>query len=272
MGTEILSKAAKTFLQAANKESLLQTKALGKTVKAKELGWVRPDGVISFANEGAAYKYAKNSIVKELNTESPREVSIVLKDNLIAYKYTGDADKCIVNINYEGVWMHGHPDKYKGGTVPFSSIDYKTFMDGDYFTKAVIFNKSGETCEMTKLPVKQDLLYKIIKKITNPRIAEATIKGGKIGWADGGYSKILYSYSKPLIKYKILQKQLAYIFSLMRGKPEKAQQYLDEANRLIKEVCDNAGNNKFAKEINDFWIKSQNKLSIKYKADFSELK
>ena len=272
MGIESLSKVAKTFLQAENKGSLLQTKTLSKTAKAKELGWVRPDGVISFANEDAAYKYAKNSIVKELNAESPREVCIVLKDNLIAYKYTGDADKCMVNTNYEGVWMHGHPDKYKGGTVPFSAIDYKTFMDGDYFTKAVIFNKSGETCEMTKLPVKQGLLYKLIEKITNPVVAESTVRGGKTGYADGGYSKILYSYSKPLVKYKILQKQIAYYISLMRGKPEKAQQYLDEANRLIKEVCNNAGNNKFAKEINDFWTKSQNRLSIKYKADFSELK
>ena len=272
MGKEILSKAAKTFLQAANKESLLQTRALSKTAKTKELGWIRPDSVISFADEGTAYKYAKNSIVKELNVESPREVSIVWKDNLIKYKSIGDADQCTVQANHEGVWLHGHPDKYKGGTVPFSATDYKTFMESDNFTKAVVFNKSGETCEMTKLPIKQGLLYKLIKKIANPVIAESTVKGEKIDYADSGFSKIVYSYSKPLIKYKILQKQIACFFSLMLNKPEKAEKYLNETNCLIKEVCNNAGSNKCAREINDFWIKFQSKLSIKYKTDFSELK
>lgn len=250
--------------------SYLLGKVPAGKISASTLGWIRPDKTIRFSTTDAAYNYAKNTVVKALNSPNPYEKSVVVNGKTILSEVNGSKNKCLVPLGSKGTWIHGHPDFCgKRKAFPFSALDYQTFMGNDKLTGAIIYNSAGEASAMRKKSPK-GLLGKLVTKLIPDEKYQQIKTQSRIGYASSGYNSKLLANTDKKTKIKLdkltIQKQIANA----KGDIKKATQLVKEWSELYnKEVEKATHSESIAISIHKFWADNASRLGIEYASNFS---
>ena len=232
------------------------------------VGYVRPDGKISFASQDAALTYAKNRVVKALNCDKPFERGIIIDKNVICTETDGATGRVLIpNKNIKGknfISVHGHPDavnvreghhpchfrdilfgsvikrgkiKKNGITYPISLADYRNFMLNQNEIKAIVYNSKGEYSMLTKKLPLLSMNHQEFNEIVNE------------------YFMTVPNLNSYLSKLKYLYNSLRHFFQSSK-KAEKSM--LEEANNL-------------SNEIHEFLTNNTEQYGIIYETNFSNL-
>ena len=251
--------------------SLLWKAPKGK-INPKNLGWACPDGTINFATPEAANQYAKNTVIKALNTPKPYEQSVVVNGNRIMYEQAGTNGNCTVPLDAEGIWVHGHPDIFgKGKTTPFSATDYNALMNCKNIDEAVIYNSVGQESRFVKKP-KLSFLDKLLLKLIPSDKYDIIKTQAQIGRACSGYNKTLLDCDAPTY-LKLNKLALQRVIALAKGNTAQAKKIGREYKKIYDQEVEAALKDKnVAKRLHKFWEKMQKKLGVEYSSNFSNLK
>lgn len=139
---------------------VLKPQVLPKKIHIKKLGYVCPDGTITFQNVRSAHKYAKSVVVKALNQENPFERLVMLKGRHVIKQIDGNGKEVRTKLDQATILcdtiVHGHPDLLgKGVTSSFSENDVRALFSNPYdmIRTIKVYNSAGEVSTMRKLGV-----------------------------------------------------------------------------------------------------------------------
>lgn len=232
---------------------LLNKTPKGK-INPKELGWIRPDGIINFQTAEAAQSYAKNRVISALHAPKPFERAVFVEDS----KIISDIDGATHHVHFDSknvlaghkdvTLVHGHP----GGT-PLSDQDYACLTADKELKSIIAYNKRGEFSKMTKQP--PHFIFRLL-----PKKVYEYVKLGRIL-----YSRELYkewtkcSFEQLITMIKNLQNNC-------KGMTKEEMLATEDGYKIVQ----------FAKQvltkINNIWSKNEKEFGIKYECNFSKLR
>lgn len=142
----------------------------------KKAGFVEPEQV-KFDNKEEVFNYAVNRITAHLNTEEPKEYSVIIdKNNNVVSECLGDSTsvtnytlgyfiKDKLGISHHYIQLHGHPEETSNpariATQSFSFQDFRCLNSNDNYKESYVVNKYGQFCllrkneNFTKIPDKE---------------------------------------------------------------------------------------------------------------------
>lgn len=234
-------------------------------INPNSLGWIRPNGVISFKDNSKAMEYAKNMCLKALHSSTPFERGVVVKDNLVLAVSNGTSknanlhelkviqDRIINNVSPDLTLVHGHPDMFgKGKTTPLSDLSL-----GDlaclvkFKLKSIIaINSKGEFNSATRTT-----------KFTKEKFTEAEKLFDNLLSQKLGINKLIENY-------KSLTEQI-------RKTRDTTQ--LSRLKRTRSEIIDRIGDldrrkgNDYAQALHETYKECLPSAGIEYKTNFSNL-
>lgn len=236
-------------------------------INPNSLGWIRPDGIISFRDNFTAMKYAKNMCQNALHLSSPFERAVVVKDNLILGVSNGSAtnsqaqelkvlqNRIMKNVEPDIILVHGHPDAFgQGKTLPLS-----TFGLGDlacllkFKLKSIIaLNSRGEFNSATRTA-----------KLTKEKFIEAEQSFEELLLEKLGVAQ-LYK------RYQDLSKQIKKttdknVLSILR---QERKEIFEQIGNIEKNTLKS---NDYAKALHEAYKECLPNAGIEYKTNFSNL-
>lgn len=252
--------------------SYLLWKAPKGKINPKSLGWVCPDKTINFATAEAANTYAKNTVIKALNCPNPYEKSVVVNGRQILYEQNGTSGRCLVPIDIEGTWVHGHPDFWgKGKTTPFSATDYEALMSVRKLDKAVIYNSVGEEAQLikkSKLSFWDRILLKFISKDRYDMIKSQA----RIGGCSAGYNTALLKNCDADTTLKLNKLAMKRFIAMVKKDATNFEKYNQEYIKLYNQELEKAlKDEKVASRLHQFWTKNADKYGVEYSSNFNNL-
>lgn len=139
---------------------LLRPKRIVGKIRAKDLGYIAPDGTINFRSVKKANAYAKSVVVDALNQNHPFERAVLIEGTRIIKQIDGNSREVRLYLDSSTILcdtlVHGHPDMLgKGVTGTFSEEDVRTLFYNPYdmIRTIKIYNSAGEVSTMKKLGV-----------------------------------------------------------------------------------------------------------------------
>ena len=264
------------------KKSLIQTRknfCHTEKLNPKNIGWIRPDGIISFQTSEAAESYAKNRCVSALNSAKPFERGIVVKDNKILAEVQGGVTQVDMS-EYSGImagtaFYHGHVRVRGNMELPLSLADYLAMLT-HHVKKVVAINKDGEHSTLIQKPQKNRFLKLFPKEWQNIIMEGKRVSCGRLALSEFGkeYAKLF-----PKNLQKKMECALHAKFGIIYGNNNKIKNFYEkeknfsfeeslEVDSVAKQITEDGA---LAEMINNFWIKISKKLNCIYSTDFAGL-
>ena len=228
--------------------SLLNSKAI-KKINPKNIGWVRPDGIINFATKDAAKDYAINRC-KSANTAPKKfERLVIVKDNMVLSEADGKIDN--VNFDYEKISNYEGCDSYHNhpAPMPLSWSDYGVLVSQKSLKSITAIDIINRYYTMTKLPYKKIIfLPQKASNFINRQIFDRLhiFKAGK------NYDNVSDKY-----KDKINQLNKELNINLQTQSVENFKK--STLSKTIKETF-----MKWAIDIDKMWSENAESLGVKY--------
>ena len=229
-----------------------------KTIEPKKLGWIQPDGKISFQTEQAVSEYAKNRVISALKMKQPFERSIIIDKNTIVGEINGNAEKIDMSnllgkIECKEI-IHGHISTNQLGAFPVSLDDF-LFMLSQKLKSITAYNSNGEFSRLIST-----------KKIPISYGTHATEKYSK------NYAKLYPRKIRPMV-----EQFMHYRIGLPFGNKKMIDSFREKgvSTAQLYEIakCEKVimNNNSLHKMIHNFWKDIASKLNCKYETSFSNL-
>lgn len=256
--------------------SFLLRKPPRTNINPKSLGYIHPDGKISFATAEVAETYAKNRAVSALKESIPFERGVLYKDNVILGEMNGDTIQ--VDISTLGevtgtTFVHGHPEVL-GKTFPLSLMDYLT-MKSQGIKKIIAYNVNGEHSTLTAEKGKSFIIRFLPKKWQEKLKLLETIGCGSL--ATESYAK-KYASLFPENLRKKMETGIHFEVKSPYGSSSKIKYYneappTEEEKKLAKKsIALKIKDGSFSKAIHEFWQDIASKINCKYETNFSDLR
>jgi len=215
-------------------------------INPKNLGWIRPDGIINFATKDAAKTYAINRCIAANKVQNKFERGVVIKDNMILSEADGNFANVYIN-HKELSKKYADCELYHNHTTPgtFSSADFGVLKTRKYLKSMIAIDLHGYCYTMTKMPLERiKFLPRILSDLIT--ISMQTIKGIiKFESIKSEYIDEIRSMDKEVLD---LYKQLS-IEELM---------IMPVYTTLMKKVI------KMVSEIDKMWSENAKSLGVKY--------
>lgn len=254
--------------------SCLLRKPPKTNINPKSLGYIHPDGKISFATAEVAETYAKNRAVSALKEAKPFERGVLYKDNLILGEINGEAINMDVSSfgNMTGTtFAHGHPE-ILGQTFPLSLMDYLT-MKSQGMKKVIAYSINGEHSTLTAEKGKSVIIRFLPKKWQEKLKFLETIGCGSL--ATESYAKKYASLFPENLRKKMetgihFEVKSPYGSSskikYYNGAPTTQEEQKQAKESLIPQIKDGS----FNKMVHEFWQDIAPKINCKYETNFSD--
>ena len=243
--------------------------AVRKAINPKELGYFC-DGAITFANKGAAQKFAKNWALKGIHCKSPHENLAVLKNNKVLYFGKGEEFGFVIKQEIMNelrkmkklTLVHGHPNTVGKKASPLSIIDFDLFNREQCFSKMIAYDNCGKSSlfhKTNKFKLLDEEQFAVFgDKLRNHifRNASQDIKTAvhNLDGRTGVMVQTMFNTKNPELQQKI------YNYFVQKQVP-KGVQLFDEATHTEGGI----------KKLHEFWQKVCPKLGIDYKTNFGYL-
>lgn len=224
--------------------SLLNSKAI-KKINPKNIGWVRPDGIINFATKDAAKNYAIKRCIAANKLKDKFERGVVVKDNMVLQEVDGKL--LSVRMNHKKLSEYRDCDLYHNHPTPgtLSAPDFGLLKTKKYMKTVIAIDILGRCYSMTKLPLKKIkyLPRTLSDFVTN--ILQAVKGVVKVEIVKSKYTPEIKKLGNEVVKQ---QKQLS------EEELKKSPVYKAFLEKVLK----------MASEVHEMWKENAESLGIKY--------
>lgn len=257
-GIKIITAWAKT-----GEKTLLATRPV--KVNTKSLGYIHPNGEISFQSSDSALNYAKNQVMEALKSKKPYEKAVIVKDNMIKGVSIGNENHVeLPHISTEKCTIiHGHPAG-KNNSPPISFQDGQQIL-GIYskYDAVVAYNTAGEYSYLKRLPISSAPQKTQFGKVEDLNKSSTSKTDHKI-----------ISNTKVSLKLQETSRRREEFINFILGKKIKEYHKAIECGdkELIKKLLLDAQDSpEGILKIHQFWMKFANKYGLEYKTNYSYL-
>ncbi len=128
---------------------LMLRKSSIQRINIEELGYVHPNGIVNFQSPKIAYKYAENKILQALNSPTPFERCLVIKNSSVIKEIDGTENEITLafnNLSDSDYIIHGHPSG-----APLGISDLCALLINE-IKSVIALNKKGEYSRFDLIP------------------------------------------------------------------------------------------------------------------------
>lgn len=236
-------------MQNIKQISLLCQKSV-KNINSKNIGWIRPDGIINFTTKDAAKTYAINRCKSANKLHNKKEIGVVVKDNMVLSETIGKSMQVEMDFSklskYRGCDLyHNHPMP-----IPLSMEDYGTLVCNKCLKTITAVDIINKFYTMTKLPYKK---IKYLPQKISDFVGRLIFDRLNLFKADKKYQNIMDNYKNILIE---LNKEFDTKASHLS---------IEELKKLplMKTIKDTYI--KLSIDIDKMWCENAESLGVKYK-------
>lgn len=227
-------------------------------VNPKNLGYILPNENINFVTKDGAMTYAKNTVVKALNSKIPYERGIIVKDSKIIADVKGFGNELYFGqTNLKDCFIvHGHPN-----STPISVTDYGLALE-NCAKEIIAYNPKGEYSKL----VMERQLPKVFSILPN-KLKQFFLKheqNRKIKTLESDYDKFLQPIDEKIAEqYSDLAQKINKFYC--SAAPEAKKQLGDYLKLLKADLIEDLSEipSELQPVLKDFFVLSKNEYKLK---------